>query len=70
LHNCKTTACSFTPNNVFIATGDEQGNLKIVFVDDLKIKKEFNHCLGGKINGISWNEENDKLLVYGEGKSV
>jgi len=53
-----------------MVSGDEDGNLKIWWIDELKIKKEFDGILGGKINGFSWNEENDKLLVYGDGKQA
>lgn len=69
-HKYKTTAVSFSPNSVFVISGDEMGSVKIWWVDDFKIKKEFDGCLGGKINGFGWNEENDRLLVYGDGKTA
>jgi len=69
-HKVKTTACCFSPNNVFMVSGDEQGNVKIWWLDEFKIKKEYAGCLGGKINGFGWNDDNDKLLVYGDGKTA
>lgn len=69
-HSAKTSAVSFSPSNVFVATGDIQGHVKIWFLDDFKIKKEYNSCIGGKVNGIAWTEDNTKLLVYGDGKQT
>jgi WD40 repeat protein len=61
---------SFSPSNVFVVSGDVQGNIKIWFLDDMKVKKEYNACIGGKVNGIAWTEDNTKLLVYGDGKQT
>jgi WD repeat-containing protein 1 (actin-interacting protein 1) len=69
-HLVKTSAVAFSPSNVFAASGDTEGNLKIWFVDDLTVKKEFNSFLGGQINGIAWSEDSTKLLVYGVGKQL
>jgi WD40 repeat protein len=69
-HSAKTSAVSFSPSNVFVVSGDVQGNIKIWFLDDMKVKKEYNACIGGKVNGIAWTEDNTKLLVYGDGKQT
>ncbi len=39
-HSTKTSAVSFSPSNVFVVSGDVQGNVKVWFLDDMKIKKE------------------------------
>ena len=67
-HKCKTTAVAFTPSNVFAVSGDEFGNVKIWWVDDFKIKKEYDSLLGGKICGFGWSDDNERLLVFGNGK--
>lgn len=69
-HRAKTSAIAFSPTGVFAASGDVEGNIKIWFLDDFSIKKEFNNVFGGKINGIEWNDESNKLLFYGEGKQT
>jgi WD40 repeat protein len=69
-HKVKTSSAGFSPNGAFVASGDIEGNIKIWFIDDLSLKKEFNKALGGKINGIEWNGESDKLFFYGEGKNA
>lgn len=69
-HSVKTSCVSFSPSNVFVASGDINGNVKVWFLDDFKIKKEYNSCIGGKVNGIAWTEDNTKLLIYGNGKQV
>ena len=51
-HKVKTSSVGFSQNNIFACSGDIEGNLKIWFLDDLSIKKEYNKALGGKINGI------------------
>lgn len=69
-HKVKTSAVSFSQHNYFVASGDVEGNIKIWFVEDLSIKKEFNKALGSKINGIEWNDESNKLFFYGDGKNA
>jgi WD40 repeat protein len=68
-HKVKTTSVSFSFSNVFACSGDIEGNLKIWFLDDLSLKKEFTRVLSGKILGIEWNDDSNKLFVFGEGKT-
>ncbi len=68
-HKVKTSAVSFAAHNKLIASGDIHGNIRIFFLDDLSLKKELQSCLGGKINGIEWNDEHNKLFLYGDGKN-
>lgn len=64
-HKCKTTAVDIAPNGVFGASADEEGNLKIWFLDDGSPK--FSHqVLSTKVLGVHWNDKSDRLLVYGE----
>jgi WD40 repeat protein len=68
-HKVKTSAVSFSTNNYFLASADVEGNIKIFFLDDLSIKKEFPKIISGKVNGIEWNDDSTKLFIYGEGKT-
>lgn len=63
-HKCKTTCVDIAPNGVFAASGDEQGNLKIWFLDDGFEKFSF-QCLSSKILGVHWDETSKRILVYG-----
>lgn len=69
-HKVKTSAVGFSPNGYFAASGDCEGNIKIWFLDDMSLKKEFPNALGGKITGIEWNDESNKLFFYGQGKTA
>lgn len=63
-HRCKTTAVDIHPNGIFAASGDEEGNLKIWFMDDGC--KKFNHQpISSSILGLHWSEKGDRILVYG-----
>lgn len=63
-HKCKTSCVDIAPNGVFAASGDEQGNLKIWFLDDGFEKYSF-QCLSSKILGVHWDETSKRILVYG-----
>ena len=69
-HTVKTSSVAFSPSNVFVVSGDIEGNVKIWFLDNLQIKKEYNSCIGGKVNGLAWTEDNSRLLICGNGKQV
>lgn len=63
-HKARTTAVDIAPNGVFAASADEEGNVKIWFMDD-GTEKFSNQVLSSKILGLNWNEKSDRLLVYG-----
>ena len=69
-HKVKTSAVGFSPNGYFAASGDIEGNVKIWFLDDMSIKKEFNKVLSAKVYGIEWDHESNKLFVFGDGKQA
>jgi hypothetical protein len=58
----------FSTNNIFLASGDVEGNLKIYWIDDLTMKKEYDRMLGGAVKSISWNDESNKIFLCGDGK--
>lgn len=65
-HKSKTTCVDIAPNGVFAASCDEQGNLKIWFLDDGTEKFSF-PALSNKILGVHWNDKSNRILIYGLG---
>jgi WD40 repeat protein len=65
-HKFKTTCVDIAPNGVFAASCDEQGNLKVWFLDDGTEKFSF-PVLSSKILGVHWNDKSNRILVYGYG---
>ena len=63
-HKCRTTCVDFAPNGVFAASADEQGFMKIWFIDDGTEKFSY-QVMNSKILGIHWDETSKRILVYG-----
>lgn len=63
-HKSNTTCVDIAPKKIFVASGDEDGNVHIFFSDD-GTPKFSQQVIPTKVVGIHWNEKSDRLLVYG-----
>lgn len=66
----RTTACAFSPNGNWIASGDESGKVIIWgSKGDLIVKAEY-MLWSGAINDISWDSESKRVLACGDGNEL
>lgn len=76
-HTSPTTVAAFSPSGMYIASGDESGQVKIwdtsiigdknPLAEQPYIKSEF-QILSGPIKSISWDADNSRIIAVGEGK--
>ncbi len=69
-HTAEVCGFAFHPDGKTAASVDVTGNCFIFDVNTLKDKTQIEHLFGGKINGLQFNEDGSKLLVYGSTKSL
>ncbi|ODV94094.1 hypothetical protein PACTADRAFT_76732 [Pachysolen tannophilus NRRL Y-2460] len=68
-HNAPASVARFAPSGFYIASGDENGNVKIwdCVGEDLILKGEY-PIISGKINDIAWDVESKRIIAVGDGK--
>lgn len=56
-----------SPSGMYVASGDQSGNLRVFLVKDLSTKIEYK-ILGGEINDLSWSKDEKFISVSGGGR--
>ena len=67
------TCAKYSPSGSYIAYGDEKGGVKVVGwnpnENTFMVKYENENLLGGAVMDIAWTEDNQKIVVVGDGKT-
>ena len=69
-HSNMVTAVAFHPMNKLAASADEKGIIYIWYIDDCTDSKKIEDVFSGKINGLEFSPDGDKLLIYGQGSGI
>lgn len=69
-HSYPVTAVAFHPQGKLAASGDEKGIIYIWYIDDCTDSKKIEDIFIGKINGLEFSPDGDKLLIYGQAGKI
>ncbi|XP_037909173.1 actin-interacting protein 1 isoform X2 [Hermetia illucens] len=68
-HSCPVNVAKYSPSGFYIASGDQSGKIRIWDTVNKEhiLKNEF-QPFGGPIKDISWSQDNQRIVVVGEGR--
>ncbi|CAN6665225.1 actin-interacting protein 1 [Trichomonascus vanleenenianus] len=68
-HTAATTVAKFSPSGFYVASGDENGNVKIwdCVGEDMVTKGEY-QVISGRINDLAWDADSQRIIAVGNGK--
>lgn len=66
----KPTALRLCPSAPLVASGDQDGTVKVWNLEDPSIVRYEGQKFSGKISDISWSADGQRLLICGKGRSV
>lgn len=67
-HQAKCTIASFSPTGRFVASADEEGNLKVWAPTKQQTVQLETRPISGPIYDMSWTEDNERLACIGKGQ--
>lgn len=68
-HTAPTTVARFSPSGYYVASGDNQGNVRIWdCAGEDKILKNQVTAISGRITDLDWDGDSQRIIAVGEGK--
>lgn len=68
-HTAATTVAKFAPSGFYVASGDEDGFVKVwdAVGEDMVTKGEY-QVISGRINDLEWDIDSQRIIAVGDGK--